>query len=626
MTNRNYSNTALDTTLSGSLTALATTLVVASATGWPSAPFAAVLDPGDPVNEEIVLVTAVAGTTWTVTRGYDGTVAAVHASGAAVRHAAIAADFADLQAAAALIASSTVLGHIKVGSGLSIDGDGVLSASGGGGGAVDSVNGQTGVVVLAAADVGAGGIDTLNTWTLGQTIQGHSAIGADATPDDGSLLYPGDTFNSVVVVAERLTDLSTTYVEGATIYTQLDPSGTPIAAVYGADIEVFTSASNAADYPYIAGVFGGANHLGEGIVSILRGLVYFVSNAGAGAVTDMAALNVGIDNSGGGTVTAGKSIVIDAPSGSFSSTTGIDISGHDLAIRADAGATFGGHSAMGAEAAPDDGSLLYPGGGTYKTIVTVAEEITDMTVDTVDGINVQVLLNPSGAVNAWGFGVEVDVATKASNAADYPLLVGISGRATHNGPGTADALVGMQFNANNDGAGAVTDQVAVTIGVNNNGAGAVAAGTTLRLAAPNGVFGSTTGLAILGHDTAIETDSGATFGGDVIAPNLLTTTAAALAYQPLDADLTAIAGLSTTAFGRALLELDDAAALADAAALGTIATQNANSVSISGGVITGITDLAVADGGTGASTASAARSNFGIKGRIVAMHANLAGA
>lgn len=39
--------------------------------------------------------------------------------------------------------------------------------------------------------------------------------------------------------------------------------------------------------------------------------------------------------------------------------------------------------------------------------------------------------------------------------------------------------------------------------------------------------------------------------------------------------------------------------------LGTIATQAANSVSITGGSITGITDLAVADGGTGSSTLSA---------------------
>lgn len=39
--------------------------------------------------------------------------------------------------------------------------------------------------------------------------------------------------------------------------------------------------------------------------------------------------------------------------------------------------------------------------------------------------------------------------------------------------------------------------------------------------------------------------------------------------------------------------------------LGTMASQNANAVAITGGSITGITDLAVADGGTGSSTLSA---------------------
>lgn len=39
--------------------------------------------------------------------------------------------------------------------------------------------------------------------------------------------------------------------------------------------------------------------------------------------------------------------------------------------------------------------------------------------------------------------------------------------------------------------------------------------------------------------------------------------------------------------------------------LGTLSTQNANNVSITGGSITGITDLTVADGGTGRSTATA---------------------
>ena len=101
--------------------------------------------------------------------------------------------------------------------------------------------------------------------------------------------------------------------------------------------------------------------------------------------------------------------------------------------------------------------------------------------------------------------------------------------------------------------------------------------------------------------------------------------------QAYDAELAAIAGLTSaadkgiqftgsgtaatfdlTAAGKALLDDADASAQRTTLGLGTIATQAANSVSITGGSVTGITDIAVADGGTGASTASAARTNLGV--------------
>jgi hypothetical protein len=59
----------------------------------------------------------------------------------------------------------------------------------------------------------------------------------------------------------------------------------------------------------------------------------------------------------------------------------------------------------------------------------------------------------------------------------------------------------------------------------------------------------------------------------------------------------------------------------DITGLGTMSVQNANTVAITGGNITGITDLAIADGGTGASTAANARTNLGL-GTIATQDAN----
>lgn len=83
----------------------------------------------------------------------------------------------------------------------------------------------------------------------------------------------------------------------------------------------------------------------------------------------------------------------------------------------------------------------------------------------------------------------------------------------------------------------------------------------------------------------------------------------------LEADVSAYSGLvkisagatsavTVTAAGEALLDDASATDQRTTLGLGTIATQAANSVAITGGSISGITDLAVADGGTGVSALS----------------------
>jgi len=99
MPTRYYSATAQDTTINGNINSSVTSVILSTATGFPTNyPFILALD-YNAAAEELVKVTAkTASTTFTIERGYNGTTAQAHRTGAVVRHVISAQDMTDMQA------------------------------------------------------------------------------------------------------------------------------------------------------------------------------------------------------------------------------------------------------------------------------------------------------------------------------------------------------------------------------------------------------------------------------------------------------------------------------------------------------------------------------------------------
>jgi hypothetical protein len=145
----------------------------------------------------------------------------------------------------------------------------------------------------------------------------------------------------------------------------------------------------------------------------------------------------------------------------------------------------------------------------------------------------------------------------------------------------------------------------------NNGTNVVDAVThmssltlTTALAVAQGGTGATTA------DTALDNLGGTTVGKGVFkaataaAAQQAMDTEVGVDVQAYDADLTALGGLAKTdgniIVGNGTTWVAESGATARTSlGLGSIATQASSAVTITGGSITGITDLAVADGGTG---------------------------
>jgi microcystin-dependent protein len=100
MADRNYLNAVTPTSLTDDIDDNDTTIPVASNAGFPTPPYTISLDRGESggPDEEACLVTAHASNSMTVVRGYDGTSASSHSSGAPIEHVVVSLDYEDANA------------------------------------------------------------------------------------------------------------------------------------------------------------------------------------------------------------------------------------------------------------------------------------------------------------------------------------------------------------------------------------------------------------------------------------------------------------------------------------------------------------------------------------------------
>lgn len=187
-TRKQYAGAAVQTTITSSLSAVATTVDIASTTGWPSGatPYFVVISPGT-TSEEKCLVTR-ASSTLTLTRGQDGTSGQSHSSGAVIYPVFTATDADEANSVAAKMTRAYKVGD-----------------TGPGGGIVFFVDYQDEHVGFNFLEIAPFSTEVNRTWAPSTPVnyQSTTVSGADSTA-----LGAGYQ-NTIDIVAQGHTDAST---------------------------------------------------------------------------------------------------------------------------------------------------------------------------------------------------------------------------------------------------------------------------------------------------------------------------------------------------------------------------------------------------------------------------------
>jgi hypothetical protein len=467
----------------------------------------------------------------------------------------------------------------------------------------------TGVPILIAASnvTGLAAVASSGTYA---SLTGLPTLGTLASQNAGSVVISGGTINGVTFVSGAVT------ISGGTI------SGiTDLAIADGG-----TGASTAANARVNLGLNIGSNvqayssSLGQLATAFDTSNVFAYSSASGVIAT-------------GPVGATGLAVLSGSSASGIRSTIGLG----SIAVQNANSVNISGGAISGVTLASSAVSIA---GGTISGITDLAISDGGTGASTASGARTNLGLTIGSNVQAYSSSLnQLSTAFNTSNVFVYSSASGVVATGAVGTTGLA-VLSGASASGirSTIGLGSIAVQNANSVNIS----GGAISGTTLTSNAVDisgGTISGITDLAIADGGTGSSTAAGARANlGLAIGSNVQ-------GYSPVLASISTqfnasdtiiyasesgvVSSTSFTSFGRSIVSGSTASQVRSTLGLGSIASQNAGSVAISGGTISGITfsannvtisggtivaiaDLAIADGGTGASTASDARTNLGL--------------